>query len=213
MGKIFVLSGFSGAGKGTIVNELLKKRTDIEVVKSCTTRKRRSEDDFYTFLTPEEFDAMEKEGGFLEYNAYNGNKYGTPVKEVERILGEGKSVLLEIDVNGKNQVYNCPSFGPEDRGSVFIVLEGDVLYRRLKGRGTETDGEIIKRLETALKESEDTEEYECILYNEDLMETVDNLSRYIDGETDCNRKDDFNVTRFREDICRIISELKGEGEN
>ena len=211
MGKIIVLSGFSGSGKGTLVNELLKRRNDFEVVRSCTTRKPRFENEFYTFLSEDEFNQLEKAGGLLEFNSYNGNKYGTPVREVERILGENKSVLLEIDVNGKKQVYASPAFGPDDRHSVFIVLDGRTLYERLKGRGTENNREIIGRLETALRESEHTDSYECILFNNDLEETVNNLEKYIDGNTSCNQKKDFNVEQFRCEIKEIIKKLREEG--
>lgn len=210
MGEIYVISGFSGSGKGTLIERLLETREDVEVVKSCTTRKPRFENEFYTFLTEEEFDEMERKGLFLESNNYNGKKYGTPVREVERILNEGKSVLLEIDVNGRNQVFASEDFLPEQRHSVFIVIEAETLYKRLLGRGTETLENIILRLETALKESEFIETYDCVICNDDLEETVAELGKYIEHKACANVKSSFDVEKFQRETRAIINHLKEE---
>ena len=210
MGEIYVISGFSGSGKGTLIERLLETREDVEVVKSCTTRKPRFENEFYTFLTEEEFDEMERKGLFLESNNYNGKKYGTPVREVERILNEGKSVLLEIDVHGRDQVFSSEKFRPDQCHCVFIVIEAETLYQRLLGRGTETIEHIILRLETAKKESESIGKYDCVICNDDLEQTVAELGRYIEHRPCADVKSSFDVEKFRREVEMIINSLKEE---
>ncbi len=210
MGEIYIISGFSGSGKGTLVERLLETREDIEVVKSCTTRKARFDNEFYTFLTEEEFDAMERSGQLLESNNYNGKKYGTPKKEVERILNQGKSVVLEIDVHGRDQVFSSKTFSMEQCHGIFIVIEAETLYKRLLGRGTETIENIILRLEEALRESESIEKYDCVICNDDLEETVVNLGKYIEHRECTNVKKSFDVEKFRREAEVIIERLKEE---
>lgn len=210
MGEIYIISGFSGSGKGTLVERLLETRKDVEVVKSCTTRKARFDNEFYTFLTEEQFDDMERKGLLLESNEYNGKKYGTPIKEVERIIYEGKSVLLEIDVHGRDQVFSSRAFSPDQRHCIFVVVEAETLYKRLLGRGTETIENIILRLETALRESEFIEKYDCVICNDDLEQTVVNLGKYIEHRECANVKKSFDVEKFRRETEVIIERLKEE---
>lgn len=152
MKKIFIVSGFSGSRKGTLVNKIMEKRSDIKVVKSYTTRPKRSEDDFYNFVSEAEFDELERNNLLLESNTYNGFRYGTLVTDVLKILQEESSVVLEIDFNGCKKVLESGLFKREMLATVFVVTDASNLYRRLLKRGTEDAQKIISRLSMAKEE-------------------------------------------------------------
>ena len=181
-GRILILSGPSGSGKGTIVKELLRRRPERTVLSvSATTRAPRKEDKegfTYYFLTREEFDKLVSSGGMLEYTEYCGNCYGTPRAPVEKAAKKGMDVILEIEVQGGGNVKKvCPQ-----AHMIFVMPpSAEELKRRLEGRGSETEESIRRRLQTAVGEMDHAADYDYILINDDLTAAVDELERAIDG--------------------------------
>ena len=185
-GNLFVVSGPSGAGKGTLVARLLEEREDVWVSVSVTTRAPRSgeiEGVHYFFVSEEEFDRMQAEGGFLEWAHVHGCRYGTPLAVVKDRIAEGKQVILEIDVQGALQVREKM---PEAR-LIFIEPPSiEVLEQRLRARGTETEDVIEKRMKTALVELSQKMEYDIRLVNDDLDKAVAELVAYVDSCAESN---------------------------
>lgn len=178
-GNLFVISGPSGAGKGTLVARLLEEVPDTWVSVSATTRRPRPGEEegvSYYFLDREDFLALADEGGFLEWAEYAGNCYGTPLASVQREMTAGKQVILEIEVQGALQVKEKM---PEAH-LVFIEPPSlEELERRLRGRGTEADDVVRKRMDTALVELSHKMEYDIRLVNDDLDEAVAQLVAYV----------------------------------
>jgi len=173
-GIIAVISGFSGAGKGTVVNELVKKYGYAISVSATTRQPREGEEEGknYFFKTKEEFEQMIKDGKFIEYAKYEENYYGTPKDYVYSQIENGRDVLLEIEMQGAMQVKrNFP-----DVSLVFItpphVAE---LERRLFKRGTETEEVIKKRIARAAEECSYMKEYDYIIVNDGLEECVEHM--------------------------------------
>jgi guanylate kinase len=175
MAKVFVITGPSGVGKGTLIGALRERLPELELSTSATTRRpREGEEDGrdYHFLTPEEFAARADANEFLEHAAYSGNRYGTLRSEVERRLAEGRSVVLEIEVQGARQVRQAI---PEAL-AVFIAppsLEG--LRTRLVGRGTDTSEQVDARLRTAESELEAQPEFAHVVVNDRLEDATRQL--------------------------------------
>ena len=165
-GLLIVVSGPSGSGKGTVNNRLLAM-DDFRFSVSATTRAPRpGEIDGvnYFFITKEEFEKRIENGDMLEYNRYSGNYYGTPREMVERVLAEGKNIILEIDVNGAMQVKQ------KYPDAVLIMLlppSFAVQEHRLRDRGTETEDVIGMRLEETRREVPRFYEYDYVVYNQD----------------------------------------------
>ncbi|TGY73553.1 guanylate kinase [Enterorhabdus sp. NM05_H27] len=180
-GNLFVVSGPSGAGKGTLVARLLEEVPDTWVSVSATTRRPRPGEEegvSYYFLDREDFLALADEGGFLEWAEYAGNCYGTPLASVQREMAAGRQVILEIEVQGALQVREKM---PEAH-LVFIEPPSlEELERRLRGRGTEADDVVRKRMETALVELSHKMEYDIRLVNDDLDEAVAQLVAYVNN--------------------------------
>ncbi|WP_302961869.1 guanylate kinase [uncultured Adlercreutzia sp.] len=178
-GNLFVVSGPSGAGKGTLVARLLEEVPDAWVSVSATTRRPRPGEEegvSYYFLDKQEFLDLAREGGFLEWAEYAGNCYGTPLASVQREMAAGRQVVLEIEVQGALQVKEKM---PEAH-LVFIEPPSlEELERRLRGRGTETDDVVRKRMETALVELSHKMEYDIRLVNDDLDDAVAQLVAYV----------------------------------
>ncbi len=179
-GKLVIVSGFSGAGKGTIMKKLVSEKDNYALSVSATTRKPREgevEGNSYFFKTVEEFEQMIKENAFLEYARYVDNYYGTPKAFVEQMMNEGKDVLLEIEIQGAMKVKKTYP----DAILIFITTkDADTLRQRLIGRGTETEDVINKRLVRAKEEALGVEDYNYIVVNdilEDCVETVDRIVR------------------------------------
>ena len=179
-GILLVISGFSGAGKGTVVNRLREKYDEYALSISMTSRKPRPTDvegETYFFVTREKFEKTIAENGLLEYAEYCGNYYGTPRAFVEEQLNAGKNVILEIEIQGATNIKKA---FPESLLIFITPPSAAELERRLKGRGTETDDVIAKRLKRAFEESDGMDTYDYIVVNDDLEECVDEVHRIID---------------------------------
>ena len=181
-GLLVVYSGFSGVGKGTVMKEMLKREETFRLSVSATTREPRPgevDGREYYFLTKEKFVKMIEKDEFLEYAQYADNYYGTPKKAVEDMLNEGYNVFLEIEVQGGLQIMEkCP-----DCLSICIVPPSlEVLEQRLRGRGTETEEVIEKRMKAALVEQEYTSRYDFVVENDIVEKTVDDIINIVKKE-------------------------------
>ncbi|MGN0315641.1 MAG: guanylate kinase [Fusicatenibacter sp.] len=204
-GILTVVSGFSGAGKGTLMKRLMSDYDNYALSVSVTTRDPRpgeEEGKDYFFRTQEEFDRMVEEDAFIEYARYVKHSYGTPKAYVEQQLSAGKDVILEIEIQGALQVKKKRP----DALLVFITPPSvEELERRLRGRGTETEEVIAGRMRQAVGESEGMEKYDYILVNDDLDICVKQMH-----ETICSQH--FMSCRQKEFISTIQKELKEREE-
>ncbi len=178
-GRLFILSGPSGSGKDTILNEFLKDNKDIKLSMSTVSRPMRkdeTQDSKYHHVSKEEFLNLLNKNEFLEYNEYLGNYYGTPKTPVLNAINNGIDMIVEIDVNGAGNIRK--SF--PDAISVFIVPPSlKTLKERLIGRGTETEEQIEKRLNKAFDEISRANEFDYIICNDDLKKAVNDLNSII----------------------------------
>ena len=181
-GLLIVFSGPSGCGKGTVLSQLLAQRDDTVLSVSVTTRPPRPGDVDgvqYFFRSREQVEEMIANDELLEYAEYSGNYYGTPRAAVEQQLNEGKNVILEIEVQGAMKVMKRVS----DYVSVFLAIPSmEELERRLRGRGTESDEVIQKRLSAAAFELDKMNEYQYLVLNDDVSTAVDALNTIIEAE-------------------------------
>lgn len=201
-GLITVLSGFSGAGKGTIMKHLLGKYPGVYHLSiSATTRAMRegeTDGKDYFFKTRDEFDAMIKNGEFLEYATFNGNSYGTPKSYVEGLVAEGKDVLLEIEVQGALQVKKLYP----DALLLFVTPpSAKMLKDRLVGRKTETSEVIAQRMAISSKESYLMPEYDYLIVNDEIDKSVETVHGIIASEK-------LKCARNIKEIERMQQELK-----
>ena len=174
-GLLIVLSGPSGAGKSTVVKKLMQKRGNIHFSVSYTTRAPRNEDIdgvTYNFVDRAEFERMIENNEFLEYAEYSGNYYGTSLKVIEEKQAAGIDVLLDIEVQGAANVRNkCP-----DAVLVFTVPPSyQELERRLRGRNTDDEQTICKRLSRALEEVREINMYDYLVINDEVDNAVTEL--------------------------------------
>lgn len=189
--KLIIVSGPSGAGKSTVVQKLVETDPSrYELVKSVTTREPRSEDDGYRFVTREVFEQMLLADEFLETNTYQGNgcMYGTPKEPVMRILESHKMPVLEIDVNGKQQIDDCKDRYEIKPISIFVAVSPDVLYQRLLDRGESVE-EIILRLKASCEEVANSCKYDVFIVNDDLNHTIEAINNALEGNM--NVKESF----------------------
>ena len=202
-GILTVVSGFSGAGKGTIMKELLKKYDNYALSVSATTRAPRpgeTDGREYFFKTKEEFEKMIARDELIEYASYVNNYYGTPKAYVEEQLEAGKDVILEIEIQGALKVKEKMP----DTLLLFITPPSvEELRKRLVGRGTETMDVIESRLKRAGEEAEGMDRYDYLIVNDKLDICVEDVHEIIRGE---------HLRSFRnaEFIEHMKAELKGE---
>ena len=177
-GKLVVISGASGVGKGTVLGIMMKKREDLKFSVSATTRSPRpSETDgvHYYFVTKEQFEDMIATGQMLEYSAHAANYYGTPRAQAEEKMQTG-SVLLDIEPNGAGQVKKAAP----DAVLVFIMPPSmEELERRLRGRGDTGEEQIAMRLERAVWEMEQRHWYDHVVVNDDAERCADEILKII----------------------------------
>lgn len=181
-GKLIILSGPSGCGKGTVLKEWLASRDDTVVSVSVTSRDPRpGEVDgvHYHFLTREKVEEMAANGELLECAEFSGNMYGTPLPPIYAWRAEGKNVLLEIEVQGAEMVMQkCP-----DALTIFIVPPSfEELEHRLRGRGTESEESVAKRLATARDELPAAKLYDYVICNDTVQDAVARLDALVNGE-------------------------------
>jgi len=181
-GILFVLSGPSGVGKGTVLDRLFENYNGVNYSVSMTTREPRQgevEGEDYFFVSEEKFKEILSRDGFIESARVHGNYYGTPRSFVEETLARGEDIILEIDIQGANQVREI---FPE---AVFIFLKPpslEVLGRRLDERGTESRKSRETRLENARAEMAESEKYDHVVLNDELDQAVAKLKEIIERE-------------------------------
>ncbi len=180
-GIIIVVSGFSGAGKGTIMKALTAKYDQYALSVSATTRSPREGEvngREYFFITNEEFEKLIEEDGLIEHAKYVNHYYGTPRKYVEDKLAQGIDVILEIEIQGALQIKKQYP----DAVLLFVMPpSAQELEKRLRGRGTETDDVIRQRLNRAVEESVGIENYDYIIINDKLEDSVENVHKIINA--------------------------------
>jgi len=176
-GRLTLITGPSGVGKGTLVQRLLAHRPQIWLSISATTRAPRAgevEGEHYFFLSREAFERQVAEGGFLEWAEFAGNLYGTPRQPVEAQLAAGRPVLLEIELEGARQVRRSFAAGFQ----IFVEPPSFAeLERRIRGRGTDSEEAIGRRLERARVELAAAPEFDAVLVNGDLNAALVELER------------------------------------
>lgn len=181
-GLLIVVSGPSGTGKGTVCGELLDSMPELAYSISATTRAPRAgevDGKNYYFLTKEQFEELIAEGGFLEYANVYGNYYGTPLVKIQERLAEGNDILLEIDTQGALEVMKkCPD------GLFIFLLPPSLgeLERRIRGRGSETEESLKKRLGNAKAEIAIGEKYKYVVVNDTVKKAVARIKSIIVAE-------------------------------
>jgi guanylate kinase len=179
--SVVVVTGPSGAGKGTLIRELVNRVPELEVTVSATTRERRPgevDGREYWFLTPEEFLARIEAGEFLEQVVYvSGHRYGTLRSELERIQAKGEVPLLELETEGALRVKQ----DVEGAVTVFISAPVDELERRLRERATESSGEIGERIALAREQLDQAGDFDHVIENDELDRAVEELRELVRG--------------------------------
>jgi guanylate kinase len=203
-----ILSSPSGGGKTTIARLLLDRRNDVGYSVSCTTRLPRDGErdgrDYY-FLTREEFQAKQDAGDFAEFAEVHRNLYGTLKTEIRRVLGEGKHVIMDIDVQGARQIKTVFPTAV----SVFVLPpSGEVLLDRLRKRKSESPQQLVVRLHSALRELRAVEEYEYVVVNDDLDQAVLRVGSILDAEVVSQSR----IEGLRRSVASLIHRLESEVE-
>lgn len=206
-GILVVVSGFSGVGKGTLMRCLTEKYGFYSLSISATTREPRDgEEDGreYFFKTKEEFEELIREDRLIEYACYCDNYYGTPRDYVEDQMEQGRDVILEIELQG---AMKAREKYPDALMLFVMPPDGQTLADRLRGRGTETEDVIRKRLARAVEESEEVGKYDFMIINDDLEESVEEVHRLIMSQHNLINRNMGFVERIREEL-KVIA--KGE---
>jgi guanylate kinase len=179
LAKVFVITGPSGVGKGTLIRTLLERVPELELAVSATTRAPREgerDGEHYHFLDDAEFDRRVVEGDFLEHAEYSGRRYGTLRSELGKRTGGGASVVLEIEVQGARQVARTMS----DAVRIFIAPPSEqTLRERLEARGTDNPEQIAARLAVAKAELAAQQDFPHVVHNDDLTAAADELERVV----------------------------------
>lgn len=200
-GTLFIFSAPSGAGKDTVLAEVLKQNDNLKLSISTITREMREgevEGEKYNFISKEEFEKMLVNKELLEFNEYCGNYYGTPKAPVEKWLNDGYDVILEIDVNG---AFKVKSKMPDAVMIFMLPPSVEVLKHRLEKRGTESQEVVEKRLKQAKKEIEFAREYDYIFVNDDLDDAVFDLKAIIRANALLNEN-------MQEHLGKVIDDAK-----
>lgn len=180
--RVFVVSGPSGAGKGTLIRGVLKYFPSLEVAISATTRAARPGEvngREYWFLTHEEFDQHIAEGNFLEHVDFAGNRYGTLLTEIDRLHEDGKHVILELELKGALTVEG------ESMSSTLVWIESpdfEELERRLRSRASDTDEEIARRMDVARSQVDAKQHFQYVVVNDDQIRAIAELQAIIERE-------------------------------
>ena len=199
-GILIVVSGFSGAGKGTLMKKLMEEYDNYALSISMTTRNPRpGEEDGreYFFVTKEQFEEKIGQDGLVEYASYCGNYYGTPRVYVEQQLEAGKDVILEIEIQGALKI--------KEKFPTALLLfvmppSAKELRRRLTGRGTETQEVIDQRMHRAIEEAQGIEQYDYIVINDQLEECVKELHAIIGAAHNTPFRNEEFINNMREEL-------------
>lgn len=199
-----ILSAPSGGGKTTIAHRILAERADVGYSISATTRARRPDEVDgvdYHFLTPEAFEARRAAGEFAESADVHGFRYGTLRSEVQRVMGTGRHVLMDIDVQGARQFRGAFP----DAVLIFLLPPTvEVLLKRLRSRETESEASIRRRLDGAVGELEAAGEYDYLVVNDDLLAATSRVCSIIDAETSRKGRDAGSTER----VAGLLTELR-----
>lgn len=202
-GILIVVSGFSGAGKGTLMKKLMEEYDNYALSISMTTRNPRpGEEDGceYFFVTKEQFEEKIGQDGLIEYANYCGNYYGTPRAYVEQQLEAGKDVILEIEIQGALKI--------REKFPTALLLfvmppSAKELRRRLIGRGTETQEVIDQRMHRAMEEAQGIEQYDYIVINDQLEECVKELHAIIGAAHNTPFRNEEFINNMREELKTV----------
>lgn len=209
-GKLVVVSGFSGAGKGTVIKATLEKYPNYSLSISATTRKPREGEvngREYFFKTIEEFEKMIADDMLVEYAQYVGNYYGTPKDYVFEQMAEGRDVILEIEIQGAMKMKE--KF-PESLLFFMTPPSGAELMKRLKGRGTEDEATIRSRMKRALEEAEGVGAYDFVLINE----TIETCAKELNDTVQKTKEKGYKGASEKERLegIELINKIKAELE-
>ena len=211
-GKLIVISGFSGAGKGTIIKNIMQKHPgEYAFSVSATTRSIRPgevDGKDYFFVSKDEFEKMIAQEKLLEYALYGDNYYGTPSEPIDKMLEEGKNIILDIEVNG---MHNITSKRPNVSTVFVIPPSSEDLINRLIKRGTETKEQLTNRLIKATEEAKFAFEYGFILQNGDIEKCSNEFEEYLKtGKQDENIR--LKNLALTQEICEGIKKYIKQGE-
>ena len=201
-GILAIISGFSGAGKGNVVNKLLEKDNYAVSISATTREPRQGEVDGknYFFKSRDEFENMIENNQLIEYAEYVGNYYGTPRDYVLKKLEEGYDVILEIEMQGALKVKE--KF-PETALIFITPPSADELKKRLVGRGTETIEQIDKRMSRAVDECDYMNKYDYIVVNDDLDECVDEIHRLLQSIHNAKENQSELIEKIKEELKKF----------
>jgi len=201
-GKLFVIAAPSGAGKTTLVRALMQRRPALRFSISYTTRQQRPterDQHDYFFVNKEKFEQMVAAGEFLEHARVFDNYYGTSRKQVEQLLVAGQDVLLEIDWQGAQQIRRAL---PECRSIFVLPPSREALEQRLRGRGTDSEEVIARRLRDSLADLSHWSEFDYIVVNDDFDRATEDLDAIVTGQGEHLRRD---RAELRELLAQLLS--------